>query len=100
MQTELFGTEPHKLVRRDAPPTSYEAADSIDTTNLEKLVYRTIKGFGPTGCISQEVQDALPSLAYSSVTARFKALIDKNLVTISGQRKGPTGRNQRIMVAL
>tara|TARA_Y100001973_G_C5140900_1_gene302866 strand:+ start:621 stop:920 length:300 start_codon:yes stop_codon:yes gene_type:complete len=96
---DLFGTETFKLVRRESPPTSYEAADSIDTTKLEKMVYETIKAFGSTGCISDEVQSRLPHLAYSSVTARFKALIDKNLVMVSGKRKGRSGRSQRVMVA-
>ena len=96
---DLFGTETYKLVRRESPPTSYEAADSIDSTKLEKLVFNTIRSFGTTGCISDEVQSRLPDLAYSSVTARFKALIDKGLVNIDGKRKGRSGRNQRVMVA-
>ena len=42
---DLFGTETYKLVRRESPPTSYEAADSIDSTKLEKLVFDTIRSF-------------------------------------------------------
>ena len=89
---DLFGTETYKLVRREDPATSLEAADSIDSTD-------TIRSFGVTGCISDEVQSRLSDLAYSSVTARFKALIDKDLVIIIGKRKGRSGRNQRVMVA-
>ena len=96
---DLFGTETYKLVRREDPATSFEAADSIDSTKLEKMVFDTIRSFGVTGCISDEVQSRLSDLAYSSVTARFKALIDKDLVIIIGKRKGRSGRNQRVMVA-
>ena len=42
---------------------------------------------GPAGCISDEVQVSYPSLSYSSVTARFKALEDKCLIV-----RGPDER--------
>jgi hypothetical protein len=67
---------------------------------LEQLVYETIKGYGATGCISDDVRAAHSSLAYSSVTARFKALAEKGLIRYEGKRKGSSNRSQRVMVAV
>lgn len=93
-----FGTDPHKLVRRADPVTSHQAAEAVDTTRLEGMVYEAIKKH-PQGCISDEVQAMFPGLPYSSVTARFKALIDKGYVEVIGVRKGRSKKNQRVMRA-
>jgi hypothetical protein len=79
--------------------TSLDAYASVDTTRLEKMVLETIRSFGGTGCISDEVRARLPGLAYSSVTARFSALIAADAVRVEGKRKGASGRQQRVMVA-
>lgn len=92
----IFGTAFKKLVRRNDPQTSFDAAVFLDTTRTEQLVYETIKGF-PDGCISDDVVAALPGLAYSTVTSRYRALITKNLIEIDGTRRGKSGRQQRIM---
>jgi hypothetical protein len=94
---EDFGTSPHKLVRRDSPITSFEAAVKVDTTKLERLVYEAIGSFGSNGCISDQVLDMFPTMPYSSVTARYKALYDKGFIEIIGTRQGKSGRNQRVM---
>lgn len=96
---EKFGTPIHRLVRRDDPVTSYEAAEKIDTTKMEQMVLEAIKRF-PEGCISDEVLAEFPHLPYSSVTGRFKALYEKGYIEITGVRKGKSGRNQRIMRAI
>lgn len=84
----------------DIMTTSREAFESVDATALEALVLGVIERFGPGGCISDEVRARLPGLAYSSVTARFRALLDKGLVVDSGmRRRGRSGRSQRVMVA-
>jgi hypothetical protein len=80
--------------------TSREAFESVDVSELERRVLAAIERFGVAGCISDEVQDMLPLLAYSSVTARFRALLDKGLVVDTGARRpGRSGRRQRVMVA-
>ena len=98
----IFGTPPRKLYRRGDPDTSKGAAEGVDSTRLEAMVYRAIKGFGRPGCISDEVR-ALPEFRgfpYSSVTARYAALIEKRLVFDSGmRRRGKSGRSMRVMVA-
>jgi hypothetical protein len=93
-----FGTDPHMLVRTHDPDTSHEAAHSVDTTRLEGLVYETISRFGPQGCISDEVRALYPNYPYSSITARYRALLDKGFIVDTGlRRNGVSGRSQRVL---
>ena len=94
----FFGTEPFKLVRNQDPTTSHQAAQAVDTTKLESLVYEAIKSH-PEGCISDEILAMYPNYPYSSITARYRALLDKDLIEVSGVKRGRFGRNQRIMKA-
>ena len=106
IQTKLvFGTEPNKLHQTNAPTTSVEAAYGIDTTRLEDIVYSVIRTSGKVGIISDEVRKRCKSMygieAYSSITARYKALKDKDLIKYTGEkRRGDSGRNQNVMIAL
>jgi len=96
-----FGTNPHLLHRADSPDTSIEAAYEVDTTRLEGLVYSTIHSFGNRGCISDEVRARYPNYPYSSITARYRALLDKGFIEDTGERrKGASGKNQRVMRAV
>jgi hypothetical protein len=98
--TDDFGTAPRLLARADAPDTSREAAESVDTNRLERLVYDAIASFGPRGCTIDEVRRMHPELHYSSVTARPAALIRKGLVRRPTEvRPGDSGRPQRVLVA-
>lgn len=95
-----YGTEAHKLARRDDPDTSRDAAQSVETTRLERLVHHVIASF-PNGCISSEVLAKFPNLSYSSVTARFSALERKGLISCGpDRRKGDSGRSARVMRSL
>ena len=94
----FFGTEPFKLVRNQDPATSYQAAQLVDSKKLERMVYEAIKSF-PDGCISDQILDMYPQYPYSSITARYRALLDKDLIEVSGVKRGKFGRNQRIMKA-
>jgi len=94
----FFGTAPFKLVRNQYPTTSHEAAQGVDTTKLERMVYEAIKGF-PDGCISDEILEMYPNYPYSSITARYRALLDKDLIEVTGVKRGKFGRNQRVMKA-
>ena len=95
----MWGTLWSKLVRRNAPETSVEAAKAIDTTNMEKIVYEAICGF-PEGCIQDDILLVLHQYPYSSVTARFSALKRKGLIEVTDDtRAGKSGRKQRIMKA-
>ena len=92
----FFGSPAFKLVRREDPTTSHQAAQVVDTTKLESLVYEAIKSH-PDGCISDEILEMYPNYPYSSITARYRALLDKGFIEVTGVRRGKFGRNQRIM---
>jgi len=95
----FFGTAPFKLVRNQDPTTSHQAAQVVDTTKLESLVYEAIKSH-PDGCISDEILAMYPHYPYSSITARYRALLDKGFIEVTGVKRGRFGRNQRIMRAI
>lgn len=83
----------------DIMSTSRAALESVDTTALEVRVLGVIASRA-SGMISDEVRDQLPGLAYSSVTARFKALEAKGLIE-RGEwlKRGKSGRFQKVMRA-
>jgi hypothetical protein len=93
---KMFGTAINRLVRKNDPETSFEAAAAIDTTKMEKLVYEAICGF-PDGCISDDILAMFPQYPYSTITARYKPLYEKGFIIIDGVRKGKSGRSQRVM---
>jgi hypothetical protein len=95
----FFGTAPFKLVRNQDPTTSHQAAQVVDTTKLESLVYEAIKSH-PDGCISDEILAMYPNYPYSSITARYRALLDKGFIEVTGVKRGRFGRNQRVMKAI
>jgi hypothetical protein len=92
----FFGTPAFKLARKEDPTTSHQAAQAVDTIKMEQIVYEAIKGF-PEGCISDEVLEMFPEYPYSSITARYRALLDKDLIEITGTRIGRSGKKQRVM---
>jgi len=94
----FFGSPAFKLVRKEDPATSHQAAQLVNSTKLEQMVYEAIKSF-PDGCISDEILEKYPQYPYSSITARYRALLDKGLIEVSGVKRGRFGRNQRIMKA-
>lgn len=97
---QVFGTESKKLVRADDPDTSHAAANAVDTTKLEAMVYEAIKKFGDQGCISDQILAMYPTYPYSSITARYRALLDKGFIVETGERrKGQSGRGQRVLKA-
>jgi len=95
---KFFGSPAFKLVRKEDPTTSHQAAQVVDTTKLEQMVYEAIKSH-PEGCISDEILEMYPNYPYSSITARYKSLLDKGFIEITGVRRGKFGRNQRVMRA-
>jgi DNA-binding MarR family transcriptional regulator len=94
-----YGTDPRKLARTVDPVTSHEAAHAADTTRLEAMVHREIARRGQ--CIAADLVAHFSGLSYSSVTARFKSLEDKGLISCGpDKQRGPSGRNQRVMRSL
>ena len=95
----FFGTPAFKLVRKEDPTTSHQAAQGVDSAKIENMVYEAIKGF-PDGCISDDLLAMFPQYPYSSITARYRSLLNKGYIEITGTRTGKTGRSQRIMKAI
>ena len=96
-------TEVWKLYRPDDPATSREAAEELPVSNLEGIVAGVIFNAGKHGCISDDVRAVCEFehgiTSYSSVTARFKALAEKGIVTFTGEKRpGRSGRSQRVMI--
>lgn len=95
--SSIFGTMWRKLYREQDPHTSKDAAKQVDTNRLERIVYAVVCAH-PQGCIQDDVLRALPDMPYSSVTARFSALVRKGLIEPTGEtRAGKSGRQQRIL---
>ena len=95
-----YGTDAHELYRSEDPDTSAEAAHSIDSTKLERMVHEAIYSYADNGCIASDLLSTYDYLPYSSVTARFSALERKGYITCGpDKRRGPSGRNQRVMRA-
>ena len=96
-----FGTSARKLSRRTGHFTSKVAAALLNTSELEEMVYFTIRSFGKRGCTQEEVLKRHVSYPYPSITARFSALLDKDLVVDTGERRlASTGRKQRVLRAV
>jgi len=95
----FFGTPAFKLARREDPTTSHQAAQAVDSTKLETMVYEAIKSH-LEGCISDDILGMFPNHPYSSITARYRALLDKGFIEVTGVKRGRFGRNQRIMRAI
>ena len=95
-----FGTDPTFLVRTTDIDTSHEAAETVDTTAMETLVYNVVKQF-PNGCTGDEVLMKLRAYRVDTISPRYAALIRKGLVIDTGERRpGLAGRNQRVMKAV
>lgn len=85
-QSDLFGTEPHKLHRRDAVDTSVAAAHTVDTTTDEKRVYDLVLAAGETGTTLKELQP-LMGKDRSAFSGRISALLRKGLIVDAGTRR-------------
>jgi len=93
----FFGTEPKKLVRTTDPDTSHAAANTVDTSQLESMVYQVISKY-PEGCIADDVEKELAHLRSHSITPRFAPLIRKGFIVDTGERRrASSGRSQRVV---
>lgn len=100
-ERKAFGTPVQFLFRKKDPDTSKAAAESVDTSALEEMVLNAIARHEAQGAIADQILEEFPSYPYSSITARFSALIRKGFVLDTGERRaGKSGRKQRVMIAL
>lgn len=74
------------FARYDDPETSHEAAENIDTTRLEKLVYDVIRqNTKPDGMCVVEIHQKLPYLSIDCISPRMKRLVEKKLIRCLGK---------------
>ncbi len=84
----------YALARNDDPDTSHEAAASINTTRIERIVLEAFWK-SPGGLIAEEVA-LLTRLPLNTVTPRIAPLVRKGYIIPIGKRKSSSGRNQRV----
>ena len=94
------------MARTHDPKTSWEAAESVDTSRLEKIVLSSIKAHGKIGATHDEVWSHLikshrhSTFREGSITPRYATLERKGLITRNGDtRQGTAGRRQLVMQA-
>lgn len=86
----------------EVPRTERRVALSrgTDPTQLELEVLNAIRAFGPEGATQDDVLTKLRRISHSSITPRFRPLLNKGLLVDTGlKRKGVSGRGQRVMMA-
>jgi hypothetical protein len=94
---KIFGTNPKEMVRNTDPDTSVKAAQSVDSTQLEAMVYEIISKY-PNGCTSDEVMTHFPNHGVQTISPRFAPLMRKGFIYDTGERrKASSGRSQRVM---
>lgn len=86
MEHKRFGTDPHKLHRRDAPATSVAAAYSVDSTGDEKVVYELIAAAGARGATLKECARHMGK-QNNQISGRFTALLEKGYIEDAGDRR-------------
>ena len=93
----IFGSEPKFMVRASDPITSIEAAEQVDSSKLESMVYEAIAKH-PNGCTSDEVMAHFPAHGIQTITPRYAPLIRKGLIEDTGEKRmGKLGRFQRVL---
>ena len=99
METKYHSSE--AKARTHDPKTSWEAAESVDTNRLEKIVLNSIKAHGKKGATHDEVwtnlmiKHRVNTFREGSITPRYATLERKGLITRNGDtRKGRAGRSQ------
>lgn len=88
------------LARSTDPSTSFEAAASVNVTELERVILDKLKRYKLPGATAYELADAL-GLSWVSVSPRMRPLAKKHLVVDTGFRaRGASGRHHIIWRAL
>ena len=93
----IFGTHPKEMARTEDADTSHQAAEKIDSTKLEQMVYEVIAKH-PNGCTSDEIMKYFPGHGVQTISPRYAPLLRKGYIYDTGERKqGSSGRSQRVM---
>jgi hypothetical protein len=85
--------------RHSDPETSEEAAKSVRTTDLERIVLEALREFGEGGATSHDLV-AQTGMEWQTVSPRMRPLIRKGFAVETDRRRpGPSGRNCIVFVA-
>jgi|TARA_R110001606_G_scaffold118735_1_gene249385 hypothetical protein len=97
-----YSKMPIGLARSSDPLTSKMAAINLNPTKLEAKVLEIIKRY-PYGTISEQIEHDMWrdfNIKSSSITPRYRKLLEKRLITITGTLKASSGRHQQLMRAV
>jgi len=84
--TPEFGTDPRKIIRKDAPDTSIVAGHTVDTRTDERKAYGFYRRAGANGLTSKQLAKKMQK-PLNAVSGRITALRDKGLLKDSGYRR-------------
>lgn len=87
-----------KLHRRDAPETSVEAANKVNSGDLKRFVYECVLAAGEKGITAKEIVEANPNMPYSSITARPASLEEEGMIFYMPGEKRDGARVMRASV--
>ena len=94
MMDDLFETPAYKLVRRDDPSTSHDAAEQLDVNKMERVVLAAITSFAANGCILTMLRISRLSLQHNH--CQIQTTKEKVDLTDHRKRKAESGRQQLI----
>ena len=84
------------LARDTDPDTSHAAAEAVDAQGLCEIIYKLMAGY-KDGCISNDVEAALPHILSHSLTPRYRQMVDAGMIEVTGEkRKGDSGHYQQV----
>ena len=84
------------FARNTDPDTSHAAAEAVDALGLCEIIYKVMARY-PDGCISDDVENALPHIISHSLTPRYRQMVDAGMIEITGEkRKGNSGHYQQV----
>ena len=85
------------MARNTDPDTSHEAATSFEASKLISRIYSAMEKYGNWGCTGDDIENDLSDIQSSSITPRFKQMIERGMIEYSGEkRKGNSGRMQLV----
>ena len=80
-------TPAYKLVRKEAPQTSKDAANEVSSGKMLALVHEEVVKSGIKGITTKEIRNMYPHLPYSSITARPAQLEDQGDIYYQGDKR-------------
>ena len=101
MEKMMENKEAYKMVRATDPETSVDAAITLNPTKLESIVLDCIRERQHLGATMDEVDLLLPSIRSSSISPRFKPLMEKGYLVADGRTRKAihSNKQQRILWA-